>query len=283
MKTKTLSFLILGAAMILPSCSKHDKDEITEQTLGTYYNIITDINTGEKTIQKDVSYSVRRNYSNLKVELTVTGLKLPDGLSFPAFTVGPTKWTADGAWLNTGATDAFVTSTSSVRIPTLTNYTFNSWIRYFDNINGSTYTEISYTVNDRYKVNSYPYVNIAWGNTVSVDTKNGQDYSTDQTIYVVEVDPEKNTATLSINNFCMSPESNISVVYIKDIPYTQADDGTLSMELTSGDAVIAGGTDDDAQKMPFTDLKFSLKRGLIRLSYGIETQLGKYNVTCSPQ
>ncbi|MDE6395974.1 MAG: hypothetical protein K2K84_01725, partial [Muribaculaceae bacterium] len=210
MKTSKLLLLGLGCALALPSCSsKKDSDAITAQALSAYYNVITDIQTGEVTVSKDVSYDILRNYSDQTAQLTFKGIKLPDGQSYPSFVVGPVKWEYNNSWDDIHASAVSTSATSGI-FPTVSNLTFDARVKFYNEYSGATYTNICYTVNNRYLVHSYPTAQSGWGTTVSKISGTSYDHTTENTVYTVNLDPDKGTAVLTISNFSVAVDNSFT-------------------------------------------------------------------------
>ncbi len=281
MKTSKLLLLGIGCALVLPSCSsKKDKDAITAQTIGGYFNVITDLETGEKTVKKDVTYDILRNYGDQTAQLTFNGIKLPDNQSYPSFYVGPVKWDFNNAWTDIHATSVTTTANSGI-CPTISNLTFDMWVKYFNDYIGTTYTDISYTVNNRYLVHSYPSTLAAWGTTVAKIEGTSYDHTTENSLYTVELDVDKGLANMSISNFSVAVDNSVAAVTIKELPYTLDENGNLSITAESVMAYTAGSTEPTAPGMPVSNLVFKLTRGIIDLTYTITVDGTTYNVTCT--
>lgn len=283
---KTRQTLLAATMVVLfgaTSCSSDPKeDKITEQSLTSYYNVITDLETNAVTIEEGVSYVVRRNFDKQTAVYTIKGLRLPDGKAFPALKTQTLTWKPSGEWMNTLISSVDVTATNYADVPAITDFRFDVFDKVLDAGSGMAYTTISYTVNHRFRVNSYPKNILAWGNTVSVETTSGYHHDADGSVYVIELDPTTGLADIAINNFSVMADMNLAAVAITKIPYTFDTDGNLSMSIGSTQASIVISIDPNAVPMPVSDFSLTLKRGELNLSYTIKTDTGTYKVTCTP-
>ena len=271
----------LGCALLLPSCSsKNDNPVITEQNLGTFYNVITDINSGETTVVKDVAYSVRRNFTDMTASVGVSGLKLPDNVSYPTFAIGPTKWEYDNVWMNIHATTV-ATAANAGLYPEISDLTFDTYIKYYNDYSGTTFTNISYKVNSRYLVHSYPTKMAVWGTTISSIEGTSYDYTTDESIYTIEINPDNQKADITITNFSVAVDNSLLSVSIKGLPFSFATNGDLTITADNATATITGASDPSQGAMPVEGLSLKVRQGISELGYSIKIDGRTYHVKCT--
>lgn len=256
---KLLQYIVLGAAsMGLAACSSTpDEPEITNQQLTGYYNIISNLDTGDITVATGISYDVTYNYTDKTMTMKMSGLQLPDGTSYPTLTIGPLAWTADGQWKLSQAATVQTSGSNYFSAPQLTNFSFQLADRYMDENTYTATTFMRFTVNG-YSVVSLPKTQTVWGNTTVTHSPTGYVVDNDNMVYVVEVNPETQLASLTVNNFSLTDEMNINAVTIRDIPYVTHALNGVELKTPRAVATVVGASDPDATRMVVTDLDFSI-------------------------
>jgi len=70
--------LVAVMALSMTSCDKDNKDNpvITEQTFPSFYASVNDLSNGVSALYSNVSYLVYLNYSTMRAEVHISGLKL---------------------------------------------------------------------------------------------------------------------------------------------------------------------------------------------------------------
>lgn len=276
------ALLSASVALLMTSCSSDaDEDRITDQTLSGYFNVVTDLNTGESEIFSGVSYNVVYNYDKMTANIAMSGLKLPGDMSYPTLATGELPWTADNdGWKNISRSNVLLSAINYANVPMVHDFVFNLRDRWFDDDAYACSTVIHFIVNDMYQVVSIPRQTAVWGLT-TVKYLNGFSgtYTTDDSVYVIEIDPETGLANLTINDFSLSDEMEILAVVIKDIPFTIDKTGTLTLTKDEASATIFGAPDPAATKMVVKDLKMTVKGGSVDASYRITENNQTYDVT----
>ena len=276
------TLLLVSAAMLMTSCS-NDTDEvrITEQSLSGYFNVVTNLNTGESEIFNGVSYNVLYNYDLATSVITMSGLKLPGNVSYPSMRTGELKWTADqDGWKNISQSSVMLSAVNFANVPEINDFVFNLRDRWYDDDAYACSTIIHFIVDDTYRVVSIPLQTIVWGvTTVKYHNSFVGEYSTDDSVYVIELDPETGRANLTINDFSLSDEQEILAVVIKDIPFAIDKNGALTLTKDEASATILGAHDPSATKMAVKNFKMVVKGGSVDASYRVIDNNETYDVT----
>ncbi|MDE6396591.1 MAG: hypothetical protein K2K84_04910, partial [Muribaculaceae bacterium] len=135
--------------------------------------------------------------------------------------------------------------------------------------------------NNRHLVPSYPSAHARLGTTLSKISGTSYDHTTENTVYTVNLDPDKGTAVLTISNFSVAVDNSFTAVEMKDLPYTFDTDGDLSLTADKATATLVGSTDASVPGMPVENLKMTINHGLIDVAYTITVDGTTYNVTCN--
>jgi len=276
------SLLAASVALLATSCSSDaDEDRITNQTLSGYFNIVTNIATGQTEVFTGVSYGVEYNYDQATANISISGLKLPGDVSYPTMTTGNVKWTADNeGWKNVSLTSLSLSSTNFANVPKVNNFVFNLRDRWYNEKTYACSTVIRFDVDETYRVVSMPRQNAEWG-TTTVKYANSLvgEYTTDKTAYVYELEPEKGLAHLTINNFSLSADQDILAVSIKDIPCV-IDPATGRITLSIADAAASiVGLPEEAEKLKIKDLTMTIDAKGFSVSYICVDKTETYTVS----
>lgn len=272
-----------SVALLATSCSSDaDENRITSQTLSGYFNIITNTSTGQTETFTGVSYGVEYNYDTATANISISGLKLPGEVSYPAMTTGALGWSADNdGWKNVSATSVLLSATNFANVPKINNFVFNLRDRWIEDDAYTCSTEIRYTVDDTYKVLSLPRQRVESGiTTVKYLNSPAPDYSTDDCVYVIELDLKSGLADLTVNEFSLSDDLEIQAVAIKDVPYViDTATGRITMTKADGDATIVGAPiDSESSKMKVKDLTVTVDSRSFNASYRVEDKTETYSV-----
>lgn len=275
MKTNLLNIMAAamtaGCLFATTSCSsKPDNDEITQQSLLNYFNVITDTQTGAATIDEGVSYMVEYNYANATAVVELSGLALPDANAYPTIKTQAVKWTVDNnGWKNINAAAVMTSATNYGAAPVLNDFRFNLMDRWVSDDLYAAYTRISFSIDDRWTVRSYPKNYPAFSNTTSTAQGSSYEYSTTESVYVLDIEPRIFSADLAINEFQLSDDIKVIAVGIKDLPMSLGADGTIVVKAPTATAKIVGDAEADKHAMAVTDLDLTFDGDRVKGSYNI--------------
>jgi hypothetical protein len=282
MKKVNLAYAaIILAAMSLSSCSSGaDEEEETSQSLTGYVNYVTDLATGETMAYSGVSYTINYNYSTMKSTLIVNQLKTNDGTSYPGLTFSNVAWTVDGSWKVISLSGVTPTATNFYLVPNFNSVKFELRDEVVGDDGYIPHTYISMKLGDQYQVYSLPKASVLTGTTTAVTpTSLISTLTTDESIYVAEIDPDTNTLDLTINNFQINDDSTILALAIKNIPFT-IDKTDVSFAIDSAKTTIIGSVENaDAYQWNVTNLSGSYTPKGFNLKYTINVDGTATNVT----
>lgn len=226
MKKPILSTAVMLSALAFTSCLGSGGDNKSEATI-TYggslcFNRVTDLETGESFISTDPQYSFLLDYTNQLVTPSMTNLKLSpeaSGLSFklPALKVSLSSqdysYTCSGTDITPeGVTDQYVFSNFSFKAIDRAIMTGSGTYLY------SPVYDVSYTVNDRYKVLVYPTRYDLLG-TTTADAEDKDPYTSKGVIYTITLDTGKKTANLTLTDAEFASNHSRMRFGVKDLPY----------------------------------------------------------------
>lgn len=284
MKLLLASATILGL-LALTSCNSNDGEDkpVTQQSLMNYFNIVTDIATGEVTYVQDVSYSVTYDYSTAKAIITLSGVKLPDSsgtpVAFPTLTTDELTWTGTADdWKKISVASVATSAQNLGNTPVLQNFTFNLKDNWIGDEGYFAYTGISYDING-YHVLSLPRYMMSSGTTKSALVGTGYVFETDETIYLIEFTPGSDKVNLTINNMTVVDGNTFRAVAINNLPVTITPAGDIYLSAEACSAVVVGSPVPDESKMPVTNLTMSIENNVLTLSYNIVIDNTHYQVS----
>jgi hypothetical protein len=217
--TQMLSFaVLLGAGCCLASCSSdNDADQQTTQSISNAYCIAVDKSTGEITYGKNLSYAIDYNYTKYTTNVTIAGLTLPNGTTYPSFSLDGMSFAYNSeGWKATSVANA--KNTGSSVAPTVENFS----MLLLDRTYNSEYVpgfSIKFDA-DNYSIYSSVAPFILGGTTVSTPAT-GDAYTTDESAYIVSFDFTAKTACITVNNARFHQRMPEGLVMdFKDIPFT---------------------------------------------------------------
>ncbi|MCM1066075.1 MAG: hypothetical protein NC418_00695 [Muribaculaceae bacterium] len=221
---KFLSSLCACLCIFLVSSCSSDRDDrnYSEITFPGCFAFVTDVPNGADAVYTSVSYQVKQYYGDNSAEVLISGLKLPDGTSFPTMSLKGLTWTVDkDGW--------FVIKSKGEMKPTLSNYgtvpTFDTFeLRYLNRyLQGapSPGVCVRYMLNKVYSVTSAYARHNVYGLTESTNVATGTTFSTQATSYVLAFNMETRRLEITMNNsrFLEAMPTGFNIV-LKNIPFT---------------------------------------------------------------
>ncbi len=216
-KTKLLAFAGALALMLgFTSCLNDDKDDVTVyQQLTSYFNVYQHV-SGRQTLTDGVSYTVTYNFTKATADISMTGIKLPDGAAYPTLSFQGLTFTQKDAWkrINVMA-PALSGSNFSVAFG---NLIFDVADRYVENYY-SPATDISYNISD-YTVHSFPKAYLTSGIPKVTGPSGVYEPIEGEAPYSLTFDPAKKLCTISIQGMQFDNQMPAQNMRFKDIPFT---------------------------------------------------------------
>ncbi|MDE6098416.1 MAG: hypothetical protein K2G24_05970 [Muribaculaceae bacterium] len=232
--SRTLALIAAALLIGLGATSCNDKNNNEEfkvqQKITTALAHVSDINGTEASITyKGLSYDIIYDYIAATAEVTIQGLRVPGGTQYPAVKLSevPFKVEKDGTRLLEG-TNLPSAISGFASAPLFTSFRLSV----FDRIIGEYYypvASISFTIDGRYHGVSTIPTQVFQGTTVTTDA-NGQSFSNTDPIYVLELDVQKMTASLTINGAKFVQQMPAQTMSFTEIPFTISDNGVVTIE-----------------------------------------------------
>lgn len=260
-------FSVLCALLVAPSftsCMDDNKNNVTTyQQLQSYFNVYTHVSGARQEMSGNVSYAITYKLSDAKADLTMVGIKLPDGVNLPSISFADLPLTNEGAWLK-------IKSTTPVPNGSSFQVSFgNLDVEVADRQIGEYYspaTIISYMVGEWY-VNSFPQCYITSGNPKVTNGDNVYEPTGEAAPYSLTFDPAKRTCTVSIQGMQFDPKMPAQNMRFKDIPFTAAGN---TLTVASADAFTPYTVNGDNTEIPFTRGQISNFRADYSSSNGVK-------------
>ena len=238
--------LVAVMALSMTSCDKDNKDNpvITEQTFPSFYASVNDLSNGVSALYSNVSYLVYLNYSTMRAEVHISGLKLPDGTIYPTLKLTDIAWRIDSdQWKVISGKSLIPTVTGYDNLPMFSSFEMRIFERVLDNQGSAYYSpgvSVTYTLDSRYRVASANPQQLLYGSTESTSAS-GKKFETNVTEYITAFNVDTRTLKISMNNAKFEEGMPMSLnIDLSNIPVTSI---TPSI----------GGTPFEA--FPITDLK----------------------------
>ncbi len=259
--------LALIACVGAVSCSDNNEvDTITRTDLTNYFANVQNVSTGVDACYSNVGYSVLLNYSKLTADVTISGLRLPDGTQFPTMTIAGMPWNIDATGRKViQATNLTPSIPGFANVPVVGSFTMTIFDRILTVDGGqAVYSPgvcVKMLINDRFSVTSSYSPQQLFGTTASKSELTGSTFNTRATWYQVKFNPDTRRLTIVMNNARFAEEMTRGFnIELRDLPVTFK--GT-SMEF-SVEAVTPYIGDTPFEQFPITNLKgsFDMSKGL---------------------
>lgn len=253
-KILTLLAAVLTLA-VFTSCDKEKNEEhITAQQVPGCFASVKNIATGTEACYNGISYQIEINYTTLKATVVITGMKLPDGTAYPSMKFDNVPFTANGAMKVISAAEIAPVIPGFASVPLVSNFELKLYDRMF-NLDGQQVYNPGYgfkmTINSQYAVSSTYSPQILFGVTESKSTDTGATFTTDDSEYYLEFNPDTRRLKITINNarFAENMDRGLNIE-LREIPVTFRGT-TLSFEVSD---IIPFIGDTPFQAFPITDL-----------------------------
>lgn len=113
--------------------SSSSGDYITSQTFPSCFEYVNDLANDANASYTGIGYSVQLNYTQMTAEISITGLKTPDGTSYPTMTLSGLSWTIDSdSWYVIKGTNVIPSATGYSNPPIFTSFEFKIYNRIVD-------------------------------------------------------------------------------------------------------------------------------------------------------
>jgi len=288
---KKLSLIALLAVIVLAfsSCGNKDDDYklTTQQNFTQCFAKVTDthVNHEEFTINSPVTIFLEVEYHSQTCNITISGLKKPDGTSYPSITIEELKWKANEQnWGICDEPNPKVTTTAAAsELPSITGFKF-SWnnrdiLGATLHADGVSVCNFSFMIDQRYSVTGSRSELIISGETTST-SESVEPYKSSYPIYTILLKFDTMTADLRITNASFAQEMPLMQMDFLGIPFKFVDyTGKYVLETEALTPSISG---TPYPSFPITELKGEIdpsKGGTITFNCGVRGAL--YNVSAN--
>lgn len=207
-KMKIIPRLLSLAAllvMLATSCdTKTDQPTITEQAFPGFFANVHEYTTGAMAVYSNLSYKVTLNYTDQVADVQISGLKLPDGTTYPTMTLRNLRWGIDNnGWREITGREVQPEIGGFANPPVFTQFKFRIYERFLssdlDRVVYSPAVCANYVINGVYGVMSSYSPQVLYGTTVSTDTDTNIEFESNNTIYTATYNTDTRTLTLRMN------------------------------------------------------------------------------------
>ncbi|MCM1451923.1 MAG: hypothetical protein NC102_06670 [Clostridium sp.] len=260
-KTIFLALVLSVAAALgmLSSCnSGGSSDYITRQTLSNFINVSYDYSTDQTVLNSGVGYIIDLNLTQGLANISMEGIKLPNGTSFGQLTLANIPFTMkSNGWIEINQSMLVPTTSAGLQAPTLTGFTFRILDRVIDNNLYFPLFDIKYTI-EGYSIVSTPSSVINQGTTIV--SSEGQDNYTpssgEEPIYGISFDTKEMKATIIIQGAKFASAMPALNMSFQNIPFTFSADGTAVFSIDQLEPVLITGSNSTTPmpNYPITNL-----------------------------
>lgn len=278
--TRVLSLAVI-ALMCLTSCDNNkNNDTVTEQSLPGFFAIVEDITSNATAVYSNVGYMVRLNYTNLTADVQISGLKLPDGTSYPTMSLTGLSWSSGNqGWKVIKGTN--VQPSGVTNAPVFNSFQLSIYERIVEVSGGQSYEPgvcANFTVNSIYRVLSSYVPQALYGKTTS-KAESGSLFESYATEYVVNFNTDTRLLNIQMNGARFDQNMPASFnIELRNIPVTVRG-GALTFDVA---AITPYINDTPFEAFPITELKgdFNPANGLdFTFICTPRTASGSYTVT----
>lgn len=281
---KIIKFLSCFAAMalIMASCnSSSNYVEPMQVSPGGCYNTVTDVTSGTTTHPTNIGYNFEFDYTDNLVTVTISGLKLGD-VTYPAMKLSNITWGIDNAgWRVAAGTNVVPEIQGYGEVPVFASFKLSV----LDRILGQNYLPIivvSYTIDDKYTVTTIPRVLSYFGKTTITNLADGKKFETDATWYQLEMNPEKNLATLYVNGAKFAFEMPAMDMSFGDLNFIASGERVTFDKDALTPGLKQGASYVPMSAFPITDLGGQLMvKGTMDLRFKCDAKGASYEVIAS--
>lgn len=247
------SMLLLGM-LAMTSCSTETENEtVTVQGFNNTFAYVTSLTDGTAAYYGNIRYEVRINYTRPSAEVLIAGLKLPDGTSFPQFSISGLKVAIDNkGWIEISGENITPGISGAAYTPNIGKFKMRIYQRYIETDYLPAFS-MSMTLDKKYSIVSSYENQHCFGTTVS--TAEGlPKFETQGTAYDLAFNVETRCVTITLKRAQFNDRMPAMDMVFKNIPFViQGDKAVFSIENLIPEQ---GGT--PAAGFPITNLSGSL-------------------------
>ncbi len=261
--TKTyLLAALLGSAMTLTSClGSSEQEQTMTYNYSDCFNVVTTLETGESEIRVAPTYSIEFSYLDSKATVTLNNISLPGLSGAISFKLEDLKFSFDktGCYI-IQATN--VTPKGYGEAYKFNNFSLKFLDRVFDNSLRIPAYYINYTINNQYNVNAVSTNMYYFGTTKVTNSEGATDYSTDETYYILTLDPQGKKARLNYRKARFDANMPVTLNFtLRDLPFTVDRDGVKISKAEATTPYIKDETPNTSYNITDLDLKVNTYNG----------------------
>ena len=240
------------SCMLAVSCGGDDDDNqtITEQTINGCFEYVTNIAEGPSAYYSGLGYKIRLNYSEAYGDVTISGLKLTDGTSYPTFTLSGLEFGIDkNGWIVLTGSNIMSSIPGLASQPVFSRVS----VRLYQRVVGSSYSPafcISMTVDGLYSILSANPSQVSFGTTVSA-ASGLADFSTTDSQYYLTFNPDTRCVTITIEKAQFISSMPAMDIVLKNIPFSIIG----GKAVFSAESIVPESNNTPYPAFPISDLK----------------------------
>lgn len=262
-KTNFLALVLSLAAALgaLTSCNTgSSSDYITRQVLSNFINVTNDYTTtGDVVANTGVGYVIELNMTKAVANITIEGVKLPNGTTFGQLLLVNVPFTIkDGGWIEINQSMVVPVTSAGLQAPTMSSFVFRICDRMLASDLYYPLFDIRYTM-EGYNLVSVPPSVINSGNTV-VSAPGQATYSPDDEevppLYGITFDVTNKKANLTIQGAKFASAMPALNMSFQDIPFEFLSNGTAVLKSDYLEPVLVTGSNSTTPmpNYPITNL-----------------------------
>lgn len=253
---------LLGSAMTLTSCLGSGKQEqIITYNYSDCFNVVTTLETGESEIRLSPSYSIEFSYYDSKATVTLNNISLPGLPGAISFKLEDLKFSFD-------KNGSYIIQATNVTAKGYGEaYKFNNFsLKFLDRVfNSSTRIPayyINYTINNQYNVNVVSTSMYYFGTTDVINAEGVKDYSTEETYYILTLDPQEKKARLNYRQARFASNMPVTLNFtLRDLPFSVDRDGVKIQKAEATTPYIKDETPNTSYNISELDLNVNTYNG----------------------
>lgn len=194
----------LVCLLAFTSCSSdNDSDTVTQQSFPDFFASVEDLSSGAQAVYSNMGFSVELNYTKMTAVIKISGLRLPDGTSYPTMTLQDIPWSIDNSgWKVIKGTNLVPSDAISPAL-SFNSFEFKICERILDNDGQAFYSPgvcVRFTIDSKYRILSSYTPQQLYGTATSVSAADNSSFSSTATEYIVKYNTDTRLLTIVMNN-----------------------------------------------------------------------------------
>lgn len=278
--TRLLSAAIVAIVALAGCTSTNDSPTVSEQLLPGFFANVEDMSSGATAVYSNVSYMVQVNYTDMTANVQISGLKLPDGTSYPTITLSAMPWKVQDGWKVITGSNVTGAISGMATLPVFNSFEMRIYERVLETSGVGVYSpgvSARFMLGSVYKVFSTYSPQYLFGDTKST-SEEGDVFETKATEYVLTYNTDTRLLSIMMMGARFSENMPKSFdIELRNLP-TEVRNGKMYFKVDAITPYI-GGTPYDT--FPITNLTGSFDPGddfEFTFTCDPRTMPGKFNV-----